>query len=339
MIAGNIYAQGQIDVGETQLDNVNVMRSSSCQQQPEATVSAGGSVGIPIAGEKIRQISTERNDFATVSFSNIKLLAEPENYNYFTKRLGLDLDNLAEFLPLCANLDLAGRGYDNFKQIADGQACLVRSTLDGNVKLSQLISDIEQPILALAPDVKLVVFVEGNLLIDRNINLDQAGSLLMFIVSQDIIIDPNLGEFINENQISCRSAEEASAAACLNQNPTLRGIFIADGQIIFDSGTDASEKAPTFWNNSVSRVCDKKITVQGSFIGWGKGQGQRGITIARTFAGCVQGFRPEGQELYHSYLHDYNSCTPTVTFVYDPELLLRLPSSMRKTRRSTFEVN
>lgn len=337
IVSGNIYAQESISVGETQLDNVKVMRSADCQRGQLI----GASVGIPVAGDRVTQITTERNDAATVSFSNIKLSAEPENYNYFIKRAGFAQESVAEEMPRCSNLDLAGKGNNNFKTIDDSQLCFIKDTTTNNVKLSNLLSDVDLESLTVAENVKLVVFVEGNLLIDREIKLNQAGSFVMFVVSNNIIIDPYLGQFIDESQISCRTPEEASAAACLSQEPEIRAILVASGEIAFESGASKVNNSNLdFWNPTVNRACDKKITVQGSLIGWGdRSESGKGVRIERTFAGCVKGLQStQPGASYHSYLHNYNACTPVVTVVYDPELVWRLPNWLRKVKRLKLET-
>ena len=84
----------------------------------------------------------------------------------------------------------------------------------------------------------------------------------------------------------------------------------------------------------------RKITIKGSFIGWGKNEtNQPGISMSRTFAGCVKGtFTDSSVPSYASSDYDYNASTPVITFVYDANLINNLPAWINKNIWARFEV-
>jgi hypothetical protein len=194
----------------------------------------------------------------------------------------------------------------------------------------------ENSTLTVPAGVKKIIFVDGDIELDRQIILEKssdptiADGFLLMIVSGNIEVSSYLGEFLTPDNFT------SIGGGCANQDPVLHGIFIADGTISFPGGGINN----AFTNTLVNRNCDKKITVTGSFIGWGKNESnQQGILMERTFAGCLKGsFADASVPVYTSYNLDYNQTTPVITFVYDGDLLQRLPSWFKKAIWARFEV-
>ena len=214
---------------------------------------------------------------------------------------------------------------------------------------------------------KRVVFVEGNLIINFNSPTDtitiKNGGYLAYIVKGNIIVNANVGEEIitkvgdrqytvNNNLIVNPDSQNYNG---YNQAPQIEGVFIANGQIILAGFKDDVTQRSN--NDFVENgFCDKKLTLAGSFVGWGgNSNNQNGIVMHRSFAGCIneklQFFDQNGNRLNIENLSvgdltrvkvnypDYNEFNPVLTFVYRPDLVKNTPEWMKHIVQMKQEVN
>ncbi|MDO5561406.1 MAG: hypothetical protein Q4G02_01375 [bacterium] len=189
----------------------------------------------------------------------------------------------------------------NFKPINDSDVCKITNP--------NLLSQN----LTIGENTKKVVFVEGDLNITRPIEVP-ASSYLAIIASGTITFQPNLGEDITT---LTNSVADITGNKGLNQAATINGVFIAN-ELDFPHTTDAS-------------LCDKKLTLGGTFVGWGSPLvDHKGITMSRNFKEC---YAADG-----TYI-DYNKNYNTLTFKYRPEFVLNTPSWMKRVTELTLESN
>lgn len=330
---GNLYARSNI-VGAPELKNqVYVMRDDKC-----ATGSAQG-VGIPVAGEQVKDIPSTKTDAtnnAPVALSQGAVSVAQENFDFFVQKFGYDRVSLlkAHDTKLVADL------YEANSSAAQ--------TSSGQVYLSNGNYVLDQPLLVKATEKK-VLFVIGDLTLQNTVKVENGGAM-MFIVAGNIKIDPEVGYFVDPDAVA------ESQTACVpvkTEEIALMGVFVADGQVLIQSGVidesgSVNSNSP-FYNDDVSRACDKKLIIKGSVIGWGSQGVTKSVVISRNFAGCVKGF-PRGYPstslfddfpnggAYTRYTYDFNGKQPVVTFIYDANLIYNLPDWVRKVNRHVFEV-
>ena len=256
VVNGNLYAKGSIEADST-LANVFVMRNDD---ENCATSSAAG-VGIPIAGDKIINITSQSASSVTADFSNGMAKIDPEDYSFFVNRLGYTTTEIAQKVKACTYLD---SNDPNLFTIKDGFICLAKASNSMPLKLSNLLANTSSSATLTVPaGIKKVVFVDGNLELDRQIILQKstnpnlADGVLVFIVSGNITISSYLGEFLTPSNFS------TIGGSCANQEPSLHGLFVANGTIVFASGGLNNG----FTNTTVNRNCDKKNYHQ-RFIYW-----------------------------------------------------------------------
>lgn len=330
VIGGNIYAKDTIS-SEVSSD-LSLMRNHDYDcATSEATFA---DVGIPVAGNKIINVTSQNTDEVGASFSNGFASIDPENYDFFARSLGYSSSELVDEVKICSDLNSNDPALFTLK---DSFICTLKSTNTTPFKLSNFLTDPSVTATLTVPaGMRKVIFVDGDIELDREIILEKsadpaiANGFLLLLASGDIIISPYLGEFITDSNLSLIGGN------CALQTPSLHGIFIANGTINFASGGDNN----AFTNTTVNRNCDKKITVKGSFIGWGKNESnQSGISMNRTFAGCVQGdFADASVPTYVGYDTNYNATTPVITFIYDVDLINNFPLWVQKTVWMRFEV-
>ncbi len=338
VVNGNIYAKETIE-SEINLAEVPVMRSSDLTCSADSAFLSG--VGIPVAGDKVLNITSQTDSGMIANFSNGFASIDPEDYKFFARYFGYTIEELTDpdNVKRCP-ADLNSNDSSNYT-FKDAFICLIQGENNFQEKLSDFLPDTtgsgntEIP-LTVPAGIKKVIFVNGDILLDRKVILEsgnetQEQGFLMLIASGDIEISSYLGDFLTAENFT------AIGGSCANQEPALHGIFIANGNINFAGGGTNN----SFTNSTVNRSCDKKLTVKGSFIGWGKNESsQPGISMNRTFFGCVPGsFADPTVPTYTDYNLDYNSKTPVLTFVYDNNLLRRLPNWINKTVWMRFEVN
>lgn len=159
---------------------------------------------------------------------------------------------------------------------------------------------------------KYVFFIDGNLNIHRaltgnsNQTLNSIGPLgfLAFIVSGDIIIDPNVG-----TEVDYLTVDAQDGIGVSNKPPAnLTGIFIADGKITIQSnGNPGENKKP-----------DKRFIAEGSFIS----NSTNGIEMQRSYA------RSGAEYVNTNLLSGY---TPTEVFRHRPGLVLNTPTELKES--------
>ncbi len=330
IVNGSLYAKGTIE-SDADLSQVTVMRSDSSCATDSANLIG---VGIPVAGDRVINISSQINNNVTADFTNGFASIDPEDYSFFSRSLGYFPEELSTNLKICS--DLNSNNPSDFT-VKDSFVCFIQSSSTNKEKLSNYLADLSENAQFVIPaGIKKVVFVDGNLELDREIILeksllpDVSDGFLMFVVSGNIEISSYLGDFLTTANFT------SIGGSCASQDPSLHGIFIANGTINFISGGVNN----AFTNSAVNRNCDKKITVAGSFIGWGKNEtNQPGITMSRTFAGCVPGsFQDSTVPNYVSFTTDYNATTPVITFIYDNKLINNIPNWVNKSIWSRYEV-
>lgn len=146
---------------------------------------------------------------------------------------------------------------------------------------------------------QLVVFVDGNLIIDdipgaqdRLITVDQGGTgYLAFIVKGSVIITPNVGY---DNIFT----DPANPGV-----PLVEGVYVTDGII---------------WTQSYLTQPDRKFIGAGTFVGW------QGVNLQRSFATTTD--------------NSANNIAPTEVFVFRPDLMANTPAGMKSAQTSIREV-
>lgn len=337
-VNGNIYAKGTIE-SEVNFSEVPVMRNNDPSCATDSALLSG--VGVPVAGNKVINITSQNNNGVIANFSSGFANIDPEDYKFFARYFGYTAEELADpdNVKRCPS-DL-NNNDNNLYTLKDAFICLIQPENNLQANLSDFLpdttgsGDTETP-LRVPAGIKKVIFVNGDILLDRKIILEpenetQEAGFLMFIVAGDIEVSSYLGDFLTEANFA------AIGGSCAQQAPALHGIFIANGSIIFSGGGVNN----AFTNSTVNRNCDKKLTVKGSYIGWGRNKpNQSGILMSRTFLGCVPGsFADPEVPTYTDYNLNYNSKTPVLTFIYDTNLLNRLPNWINKPIWQRFEVN
>ncbi len=283
---GNIYASGVIDsrISNKCTDSCNRHLITKSANTCEST--EGGNPGIPIsnsnsgtpvivAGNYYTQRSNNKQ--ATYAASSI---VPTIKYSDFTNLLNdANIKN-------CGSDWLSGNSYLDTTNI-----CRIKSTV---VTAKQL--DVKGK-------KKVVIFIEGDLKIDKPIKVEK-DSFLAFIVKGSITIDPKIGIDPTLTN-SCSTADMAD----------VQGIYIAEN-IIFPN-------SPAVAGTYQTLVCDKKFIGAGSFIA------SEQIELKRTFKGCGANDTP---------YPNFNATHPTETFIYRPDLLLNMPEWMKQPKKMRLET-
>lgn len=226
------------------------------------------------------------------------------------------------------NTDLNQLSYDYFYKLAENQIKEIGNGED----LEPLLSDWTSASWWLADDInyikvngnvnideaqgfnlsgnqKLIVFVDGNLILDdsdtndsnRKITSVAQGSFLAFFVSGNIIITADVGYELNPLSPSTPTVS--------NANSNVEGVFVADNDLIIQSKTAIGEVPP-----------DRKFIGAGTFVGWNN------VLLNRTF--------------------DDNDFGPILSntqaienFVYRPDLLTNWPVKLKASTSNWREVD
>jgi hypothetical protein len=151
----------------------------------------------------------------------------------------------------------------------------------------------------LAANEQLIVFVEGDLIIDdtpgaenRLITVASGDTgFLAFIVQGSVIITPNVGY------------------ANINTDPNLPNIALVEGVFVADG---------TIWAQSYQTSPDRKFIGAGTFVGW------TGVDLQRSFASASS--------------NSLNNLAPTETFVFRPDFLANTPTVMKAAQFNIREV-
>lgn len=158
-------------------------------------------------------------------------------------------------------------------------------------------------------DIKLVVFVDGNLILDdseasdtyRKITSVEQGSFLAFFVNGDIIVTADVGYELDPLNPSTPTVS--------NANSNLEGVFVANNNLIVQSKTAIGEVPP-----------DRKFIGSGTFVGWNH------VLLNRTFND-----NDFGPILSNSQAVE--------NFIYRPDLLANWPVKLKASTSNWREVD
>ncbi len=337
VVNGNLYANGDIKGSNTGKANVYEVRGADCSNNGDK------GVGIPVSSSQIRSLSSQIGNSKDVNLSPGAVTVDKEDYDFFVKSLGYLPEELKDNIKACPN-NLNSHNSNDFTDKDGNLICYE----DGNLTLNS-------PLAIGQTEIK-IIFVNGNLELKAQTQV-ASGGLLLFVVSGNVVINPSLGHFPIPSDLA-----SADTSSCINPDEAtidLHGIFIADGTISIASGAGADNQS-NYWHGFTSATdnqvkngqgasCDKKLTLKGSFIGWGQTDSssttgtlsstKKGILISRTFAGCIKGFtHTDLTTPYTSYLYDFNGSIPVVTFVYDINLIKAMPAWTQVSARLRQEV-
>lgn len=218
----------------------------------------------------------------------------PLNFDYFY--------NLAE-----KSTEKIGNGEDlepRFAEFAPAENGEVRFIkVNGNVNID------ENQGFFLNSNQKLVVFVEGNLILDdsnpddwnRKITSVAEGGFLAFIVKGDILISAEVGYDLDPDNPSVPAVSVASS--------NVEGVFIADGTLTIENKVTVGEVPP-----------DRKFIGAGTFVAWGD------VKLDRTFENDGNGAI-------------LNNNQAVENFVYRPDFLVNWPVKLKNSLSTWKEVD
>ncbi len=333
VVNGNLYANGDIKGSSTGKVDAYEVRGTDCSSNTDE------GVGIPISSSDIKSLNSQIGNSKDINLSPGAVTIDKEDYDFFARSLGYLPEELEHNLKPCPN-NLNSHNTNDFTKKIDSLVCYENSGLTLNQNLT--VPNTESKI----------IFVNGDLRLKSQTQI-ASGGFLLFVVSGNIIIDPSLGHFPAPSDLA-----SVDTSSCINPNETtidLHGLFIADGTISIASGAGADNQSSywhslTYTNGATGGAsCDKKLTLKGSFIGWGQAatssttstfsSTKKGILISRTFTGCIKGFTHSDLTTpYISYLYDFNGSIPVVTFVYDINLVKAMPTWAQVSARLRQEV-
>ncbi len=337
VVNGNLYANGDIKGSSTSEANVYEVRGIDCGSHTDQ------GVGIPVSSSDIKSLSSQIGESKNINLSPGAVTVDKEDYDFFARSLGYLPEELNSNLKACPS-NLNSHHSNDFTNKDDSLICYEHGDLTLSAPLT--LSNTENK----------VIFVNGDLKLKAPTSI-QSGGFLLFVVSGNIIIDPSLGHFPAPADLT-----SAKTSSCINPNETtidLHGLFIADGTISIASGASADNQS-NYWHsftsptanlvkNGQGAACDKKLTLKGSFVGWGQADSsltsgtlsstKKGMLISRTFVGCIKGFTHSDLTTpYQSYLYNFNASIPVVTFVYDVNLVKAMPAWTQVSARLKLEV-
>ena len=298
IVDGNLYVQQEINVSlPKDVDYRYLIRakgacSGGASSKKSGIPATSGNVIITKDGFWTFRDQTQTGATGTLGAP----VSVKTNFAYFRDRVQYDK------LPECDLTKLQNTQTTGLDLVDGSTAC----------RLLASKANLNNPIFNLASGQKQVIFVEGNLTIDGattkftipNPTPTAQGAYLAFLVNGDITFGSNLGQDMS-----------ATLASTCDQTPTITGVFLADGKIRLPN---TSVKNP-YTNTS----CDKRITLEGSYIALG------GVELQRSFIGCMHNA---------SVYPDYNAQTPAITFLYRPDLLIKTPSWMDRDIKVRLEV-
>ena len=156
---------------------------------------------------------------------------------------------------------------------------------------------------------KLVLFVDGNLILDdsntndanRKITSVAPGGFLAFFVSGDIIITADVGYELNPSL--------PTVPVVSNANSNLEGVFVANNNLLIQSKTAIGEVPP-----------DRKFIGAGTFVGWNN------VLLNRTFND-------------NSFGPILNNNQAIENFIYRGDLLANWPVKLRASTSNWREVD
>lgn len=269
------------------------------------------SSGFPIAntgnGGAVRSY-----DYSTAYHSYFHLPEKTSNLNSYDVDTDLNQLSYDYFYKLAENqVQEIGNGEDLEPLFTDWTSSTWWNWGDVNyVKVNGNVNIDETQGFTLIDGQKLVVFVDGNLILDDSDPHDSAmykitnvdtDSFLAFFVNGDIIITADVGYELNPLSPSTPPVTHA--------NSNLEGVFVADHNLIIQSKTAVGEVPP-----------DKKFIGSGTFVGWNN------VLLNRTFSDSNFGPILSNSQAIEN-------------FIYRPDLLANWPVKLKASTSNWREVD
>lgn len=243
--------------------------------------------------------------------SYLHLANRPNNLNSYAVSADLNQLSYDYFYKLAENsLQKIGNGEDLEPLLSDWTNApwwvnndINYVAIDGNVNIDETKG------FNLSSNQQLVVFVDGNLILDdsdtndsnRKITSVAPGGFLAFFVSGDIIITADVGYELNPLV--------PSTPAVSNANSNLEGVFVANSNLIMQSKNAIGEVPP-----------DRKFIGAGTFVGWNN------VLLNRTFND--NNFGPI-----------LSNSQAIENFIYRPDLLANWPTKLKASTSNWREVD
>ena len=269
------------------------------------------SSGFPIAntgnGGAVRSY-----DYSTAYHSYFHLPEKTSNLNSYDVDTDLNQLSYDYFYKLAENqVQEIGNGEDLEPLFTDWTSSTWWNWGDVNyVKVNGNVNIDETQGFTLIDGQKLVVFVDGNLILDDSDTHDSAmykitnvdtDSFLAFFVNGDIIITADVGYELDPLN--------PSTPPVSHDTSNLEGVFVADNNLIIQSKTAVGEVPP-----------DKKFIGSGTFVGWNN------VLLNRTFSD--NNFGPI-----------LSNSQAVENFIYRPDLLANWPVKLKASTSNWREVD
>jgi len=268
------------------------------------------SSGFPITNAN-NSSAVKSYDYSSAYHSYFHLPTRTINVNSYDVNTDLNQLSYDYFYKLAENqIQEIGNGEDLEPLLGDWTNASWWLTDDINyIKVNGNVNIDEAQGFNLSGNQKLIVFVDGNLILDdsdtndsnRKITSVAQGSFLAFFVSGNIIITADVGYELNPLSPSTPTVS--------NANSNVEGVFVADNDLIIQSKTAIGEVPP-----------DRKFIGAGTFVGWNN------VLLNRTF--------------------DDNNFGPILSntqaienFVYRPDLLTNWPVKLKASTSNWREVD
>jgi hypothetical protein len=204
-----------------------------------------------------------------------------ENYDFFYSKFGADASDVSGYEP---DLPPNANSTNIFKLTGNGE---------GNVRIDETqgwnVPSGQTYLIFVDGDLEVADSGEGH----QVITVD-SGGFLAFIVSGNITFDSSVGH------------TSATTNPANNSNINVEGVFIADGQMIFET-------------NGQADTADRKFIGAGSFVGWSE------IDMQRTFADDALG----GVN---------NNTNPAEVIIYRPDFIINTPIEMKVAHYAWREI-
>jgi|GEM_PF-6990059 len=217
-----------------------------------------------------------------------------EDYAFFLNNVGSQITNAASLAEIKTGITAMAADTIKFYAYTGGGDLVIDKNI-GSVPLS------------ISGNKRVIIFVPGNLSFTNTsgnttpkLTDVPVGSVLMFIVQGNIIVDSSVG--YTDTTTNPTTAQ-----------PNLTGIFVADGQIVIQSDGNLA-------------VADRKFIGAGTFVGWGgAGSGNtNGIDLRRSFQDATGLAK--------------NATNPAEAFVYRPDFLLNFPVELKTAYYNWAEI-
>lgn len=269
------------------------------------------SSGFPIAntgnGGAVRSY-----DYSTAYHSYFHLPEKTSNLNSYDVDTDLNQLSYDYFYKLAENqVQEIGNGEDLEPLFTDWTSSTWWNWGDVNyVKVNGNVNIDETQGFTLIDGQKLVVFVDGNLILDDSDPHDSAmykitnvdtDSFLAFFVNGDIIITADVGYELDPLN--------PSTPPVSHDTSNLEGVFVADNNLIIQSKTAVGEVPP-----------DKKFIGSGTFVGWNN------VLLNRTFSDNNLGPILSNSQAVEN-------------FIYRPDLLANWPVKLKASTSNWREVD